>query len=172
MVNFENKILQTVTEKLKLRRMRFRVDPAIANLEDFDGDTSYEGYVLNENAGVLTILVIDPSDGVRQTQAFSKGINVLSPDINIFKKNIIGLLINKVPEQVLLQIRNAATFDEVEQLARQNGATDEQVQSAQQPPQNESTINEQGILSRAVGKAAALPTALLRIPCSLMVDSF
>ena len=153
-MNFENKILQTVTEKLKLRRMRFRVDPAIANLEDFDGDTSYEGYVLNENEGVVTILVIDPSSGVRQTQAYSNSLNVLSPDLNVFKKNIIQQLLNQVPEQVLMQIQNAATFDEVEQLARQNGATDEQVQSAQQPVKCENTLNEQGLLRRTVGKAA------------------
>lgn len=153
MVNFENKILKTVTEKLRLRRMRFKVDPAIANLEDFDGDTSYEGYVLNENQGVVTILIVDPNNGVRQTQAYSQSLNVLSPDLNVFKKNIVQMLLNKVPEQVLMQIQNAATFDEVEQLARQNRATNEQIQSAQSSLKNENTLNEQNRVRSAIGKA-------------------
>ena len=147
-------MLRTVVEKLKLRRMRFKVDPAIANLEDFDGDTSYEGYVLNENHGVVTILIVDPNNGVRQTQAYAQSLNVLSPDLNVFKKNMIKVLMNSVSEQVLMQIQNAATFDEVEQLARQNGATDEQVKSAQQPMSSESTIAEQGPLGKAVKGAA------------------
>lgn len=154
MVNFENKILQTVTEKLKLRRMRFKVDPAIANLEDFDGDTSYEGYVLNENEGVLNILVVDPSNQVRQTAVFSNAINVLSDNLNDFKKNLVRIILNKVPEQVLQQIQNASTFDEVELLAKQNGANDDDIKNAYRSFNNESTINEQGLLRRTLGKAS------------------
>jgi hypothetical protein len=104
--------------------------------------------VLNENQGVVTILIIDPNNGVRQTQVYAQSLNVLSPDLNVFKKNMIKVLMNSVSEQVLMQIQNAATFDEVEQLARQNGATDEQVKSAQQPMNSESTITEQGPISK------------------------
>ena len=86
-MNFEKIVLKTVQEKLKLRRMRFKVDPAISNLEDFKGDTSYEGYVLNENEGVMTILVIDPKTGVRQTMAATDSIDVLSNNLNMFKKD-------------------------------------------------------------------------------------
>jgi len=148
-VNFENKMLRTVVEKLKLRRMRFKVDPAISNLEDFKGDTSYEGYVLNENEGVMTILVIDPKTGVRQTMAATDSIDVLSNNLNMFKKSLVQTILNKVPEQVLVQIQNASTYDEVEQLAKQNGATDDDIKTAYRKQTNESlTVNEQGPISK------------------------
>jgi hypothetical protein len=159
-VNFEKTVLRMLVEKLKLRRMRFKVDPAISNLEDFDGNTSYEGYVLNENDGVLNILVIDPNNQVRQTSVFSKGLNVLSDNLNEFKRNLVRIILKKVPEQVLQQIHNASTFDDVEQLAKQNGANDDDIKNAYRSFNTESTINEQtpltssGLLRRTVGKAA------------------
>lgn len=143
-----------VVEKLKLRRMRFKVDPAISNLEDFDGNTSYEGYVLNENEGVLNILVVDPNNQVRQTAVFANAVNVLSNNLNEFKRNLIRIIMKKVPEQVLVQIQNASTFDEVEQLAKQNGANDDDIKNAYRSFNTESTLNEQGLLRRTVGKAA------------------
>jgi len=160
-VKFEDSILQTITEKLKLRRMRFKVDPAISNLEDFDGNTSYEGYVLNENEGVLNILVVDPNNQVRQTAVFAKGLNVLSNNLNEFKRNLIRLILNKVPEQVLQQIQNSPTFDEVELLAKQNGANDDDIKNAYRNFHNESALNEQGIISRTVGKTADIAKDVL-----------
>jgi len=160
-VKCEDSILQTITEKLKLRRMRFKVDPAISNLEDFDGNTSYEGYVLNENEGVLNILVVDPNNQVRQTAVFAKGLNVLSNNLNEFKRNLIRLILNKVPEQVLQQIQNSPTFDEVELLAKQNGANDDDIKNAYRNFHNESALNEQGIISRTVGKTADIAKDVL-----------
>ena len=160
-MKFENCILQTISEKLKLRRMRFKVDPAIANLEDFDGDTSYEGYILNENEGVLNILVIDPSNGVRQTYAAADSINVLSDNLNEFKRNLIRLLLKKIPEQALEQIQNSPTFDEVELIAKQNGANDDDIKNAYRNFHNESALNEQGIISRTVGKTADIAKDVL-----------
>jgi len=153
-VNFEKMMLRTVVEKLKLRRMRFKVDPAISNLEDFDGNTSYEGYILNENEGVLNILVVDPNNQVRQTAVFSNAVNVLSNNLLEFKRNLVRIVLKKVPEQVLEQIQNASTFDEVEQLAKQNGATEDDIKNAYRSFNTESTLNEQGLLRRTIGKAA------------------
>lgn len=153
-MNFEKMMLRTVVEKLKLRRMRFKVDPAISNLEDFDGNTSYEGYVLNENEGVLNILVVDPNNQVRQTAVFSNAVNVLSNNLVEFKRNLVRIILKKVPEQVLEQIQNASTFDEVEQLAKQNGATEDDIKNAYRTFNTESTLNEQGLLRRTIGKAA------------------
>ena len=169
-MKFEDSILQTITEKLKLRRMRFKVDPAISNLEDFDGNTSYEGYILNENEGVLNILVVDPNNQVRQTTVFAKGLNVLSNNLNEFKRNLIRLILNKVSEQVLQQIQNSSTFDEVELLVKQNGGTDDDIKNAYRSFNTESALNEQdtlasitseipgaksgGLVRRTLGKAA------------------
>lgn len=153
-MNFEKMMLRTVVEKLKLRRMRFKVDPAISNLEDFDGNTSYEGYILNENEGVLNILVVDPNNQVRQTAVFSNAVNVLSNNLLEFKRNLVRIVLKKVPEQVLEQIQNASTFDEVEQLAKQNGATEDDIKNAYRSFNTESTLNEQGLLRRTIGKAA------------------
>ncbi|NBW58270.1 hypothetical protein EBR43_10930 [bacterium] len=161
-MNFEKTVLRTIVEKLKLRRMRFKVDPAISNLEDFDGNTSYEGYVLNENDGVLNILVIDPNNQVRQTSVFSKGLNVLSDNLNEFKRNLVRIILKKVPEQVLEQIQNASTFDEAEQLAKQNGADDNDIKNAYRSFNTESTLNEQGLAQtarRAVQKAKDISTS-------------
>jgi len=164
-VNFEKIMLRTVVEKLKLRRMRFRVDPAISNLEDFDGNTSYEGYILNENEGVLNILVVDPNNQVRQTAVFAKGLNVLSNNLVEFKRNLIRIILKKVPEQVLEQIQNASTFDEVEQLAKQNGATEDDIKNAYRSFNTESTLNEQDYLDKATQKAGELTAAVAsRIP--------
>ena len=160
-MKFENCILKTLTEKLKLRRMRFKVDPAISNLEDFDGNTSYEGYILNENEGVLNILVVDPNNQVRQTTVFAKGLNVLSNNLNEFKRNLIRLLLNKIPEQALEQIQNSPTFDEVELIAKQNGANDDDIKNAYRNFHNESSLNEQGIISRTVGKTADIAKDVL-----------
>ena len=160
-MKFEDSILQTITEKLKLRRMRFKVDPAISNLEDFDGNTSYEGYILNENEGVLNILVVDPNNQVRQTTVFAKGLNVLSNNLNEFKRNLIRLLLNKIPEQALEQIQNSPTFDEVELIAKQNGANDDDIKNAYRNFHNESSLNEQGIISRTVGKTADIAKDVL-----------
>jgi len=164
-VKFEDSILQTITEKLKLRRMRFKIDPAISNLEDFDGNTSYEGYVLNENEGVLNILVVDPNNQVRQTAVFAKGLNVLSNNLNEFKRNLIRLILNKVPEQVLQQIQNSSTFDEVELLAKQNGGTDDDIKNAYRSFNTESALNEQGPLGKAAQKATdTLASVASKIP--------
>jgi len=160
-VKFENCILQTISEKLKLRRMRFKIDPAISNTEDFKGDLSYEGYILNENEGVLNILVIDPSNGVRQTYAAADSINVLSDNLNEFKRNLIRLLLKKIPEQALEQIQNSPTFDEVELIAKQNGANDDDIKNAYRNFHNESALNEQGIISRTVGKTADIAKDVL-----------
>lgn len=160
-MNFEKKVLHTIVEKLKLRRMRFKVDPAISNLEDFDGNTSYEGYVLNENDGVLNILVVDPNNQVRQTAVFAKGIDILSDNLDNFKKNIIRFLIQKAPEQVLVQIQNASTFDEIEQLAKSNGATEQDIKNAYRTINSENTINEQGLLRRTIGKTADITKDVL-----------
>lgn len=151
-MKFENIVLQTVSEKLKLRRMRFKVDPALSNTEDFDGDVSYEGFVLNENEGVLNILVIDPNNGVRQTFAATNSVNILSDNLNQFKRNLVHLLMQKVSEQILLQIQNAPTFDEVEQIAKQNGATDEDIKNAYRKLATDSTVTEANALTRAAGK--------------------
>jgi len=151
-VKFENIVLQTVSEKLKLRRMRFKVDPALSNTEDFNGDVSYEGFVLNENEGVLNILVIDPNNGVRQTFAATNSVNILSDNLNQFKRNLVHLLMQKVSEQILLQIQNAPTFDEVEQIAKQNGATDEDIKNAYRKLATDSTVTEANALTRAAGK--------------------
>jgi len=151
-VKFENIVLQTVSEKLKLRRMRFKVDPALSNTEDFNGDVSYEGFVLNENEGVLNILVIDPNNGVRQTFAATNSVNILSDNLNQFKRNLVRLLMQKVSEQILLQIQNAPTFDEVEQIAKQNGATDEDIKNAYRKLATDSTVTEANALTRAAGK--------------------
>ena len=164
-MKFEDSILQTITEKLKLRRMRFKVDPAISNLEDFDGNTSYEGYILNENEGVLNILVVDPNNQVRQTAVFAKGLNVLSNNLNEFKRNLIRLILNKVPEQVLQQIQNSSTFDEVELLAKQNGGTDDDIKNAYRSFNTESALNEQGPLGKAAQKATdTLASVASKIP--------
>ena len=160
-MKFENCILQTISEKLKLRRMRFKIDPAISNTEDFKGDLSYEGYILNENEGVLNILVIDPSNGVRQTYAAADSINVLSDNLNEFKRNLIRLLLKKIPEQALEQIQNSPTFDEVELIAKQNGANDDDIKNAYRNFHNESALNEQGIISRTVGKTADIAKDVL-----------
>ena len=151
-MKFENCILKTLTEKLKLRRMRFKVDPAIANLEDFDGDTSYEGYILNENEGMMNILIIDPNNQVHQTMAVSKGIDILSDNLNEFKRNIIKTIMNKCPEQVLLQIQNAGTFDEIEQLAKTNGANDQDIKNAYRNFNTENTIREETLTRKATRK--------------------
>jgi len=164
-VNFEKMMLRTVVEKLKLRRMRFKVDPAISNLEDFDGNTSYEGYILNENEGVLNILVVDPNNQVRQTAVFSNAVNVLSNNLVEFKRNLVRIILKKVPEQVLEQIQNASTFDEVEQLATQNGATEDDIKNAYRSFNTESTLNEQGILGRAAQKAKDVTaSAVSKVP--------
>jgi len=160
-VKFEKCILQTISEKLKLRRMRFKIDPAISNTEDFKGDMSYEGYILNENEGVLNILVIDPSNGVRQTYAAADSVNVLSDNLNEFKRNLIRLLLKKIPEQALEQIQNSPTFDEVELIAKQNGANDQDIKNAYRNFHNESALNEQGIISRTVGKTADIAKDVL-----------
>ena len=160
-MKFEKCILQTISEKLKLRRMRFKIDPAISNTEDFKGDMSYEGYILNENEGVLNILVIDPSNGVRQTYAAADSINVLSDNLNEFKRNLIRLLLKKIPEQALEQIQNSPTFDEVELIAKQNGANDQDIKNAYRNFHNESALNEQGIISRTVGKTADIAKDVL-----------
>ena len=160
-MKFENCILQTISEKLKLRRMRFKIDPAISNTEDFKGDLSYEGYILNENEGVLNILVIDPSNGVRQTYAAADSVNVLSDNLNEFKRNLIRLLLKKIPEQALEQIQNSPTFDEVELIAKQNGANDDDIKNAYRNFHNESALNEQGIISRTVGKTADIAKDVL-----------
>ena len=160
-MKFENCILQTISEKLKLRRMRFKIDPAISNTEDFKGDMSYEGYILNENEGVLNILVIDPSNGVRQTYAAADSVNVLSDNLNEFKRNLIRLLLKKIPEQALEQIQNSPTFDEVELIAKQNGANDQDIKNAYRNFHNESALNEQGIISRTVGKTADIAKDVL-----------
>ena len=151
-MKFENIVLQTVSEKLKLRRMRFKVDPALSNTEDFNGDVSYEGFVLNENEGVLNILVIDPNNGVRQTFAATNSVNILSDNLNQFKRNLVHLLMQKVSEQILLQIQNSPTFDEVEQIAKQNGATDEDIKNAYRKLATDSTVTEANALTRAAGK--------------------
>lgn len=160
-MNFEKTVLKTIVEKLKLRRMRFKVDPAISNLEDFDGNTSYEGYVLNENDGVLNILVVDPNNQVRQTAVFAKGVDILSDNLNSFKKNIIRFLIQKAPEQVLVQIQNASTFDEVEQIAKNSGANDEDIKNAYRTVNSENTLNEQSLLRRTIGKTADIAKDVL-----------
>jgi hypothetical protein len=141
--------------------MRFKIDPAISNTEDFKGDLSYEGYILNENEGVLNILVIDPSNGVRQTYAAADSINVLSDNLNEFKRNLIRLLLKKIPEQALEQIQNSPTFDEVELIAKQNGANDDDIKNAYRNFHNESALNEQGIISRTVGKTADIAKDVL-----------
>jgi len=160
-VKFEQSILKTIVEKLKLRRMRFKVDPAISNLEDFDGNTSYEGYVLNENDGVLNILVIDPNNQVRQTAVVAKGVNVLSDNLNHFKRNLIKLLLNKIPVQAQEQLQNAPTFDEVELIAKNNGATEDDIKNAYRTFNSESVVNEQGLIRRTVGKTADIAKDVL-----------
>jgi len=160
-VKFENSILKTIVEKLKLRRMRFKVDPAISNLEDFDGNTSYEGYVLNENEGMLNILVIDPNNQVRQTNVFAKGLDVLSDNLDEFKRNLVRTIMNKVPTQALEQIQNAPTFEEVELLAKNNGATEDDIKNAYRKFNTESVVSEQGLVRRTVGKTADIAKDVL-----------
>jgi len=160
-VKFENSILKTIVEKLKLRRMRFKVDPAISNLEDFDGNTSYEGYVLNENEGMLNILVIDPNNQVRQTNVFAKGLDVLSDNLDEFKRNLVRTIMNKVPTQALEQIQNAPTFEEVELLAKNNGATEDDIKNAYRKFNTESVVSEQGLVRRIVGKTADIAKDVL-----------
>lgn len=160
-MKFENSILKTIVEKLKLRRMRFKVDPAISNLEDFDGNTSYEGYVLNENEGMLNILVIDPNNQVRQTNVFAKGLDVLSDNLDEFKRNLVRTIMNKVPTQALEQIQNAPTFEEVELLAKNNGATEDDIKNAYRKFNTESVVSEQGLVRRTVGKTADIAKDVL-----------
>lgn len=169
-MKFENCILKTLTEKLKLRRMRFKVDPAIANLEDFDGDTSYEGYILNENEGMMNILIIDPNNQVHQTMAVSKGIDILSDNLNEFKRNIIKTIMNKCPEQVLLQIQNAGTFDEIEQLAKTNGANDQDIKNAYRNFNTENTIREETLTRKATRKAGELAKGVVKGTSGTVAD--
>ena len=169
-MKFENCILKTLTEKLKLRRMRFKVDPAIANLEDFDGDTSYEGYILNENEGMMNILIIDPNNQVHQTMAVSKGIDILSDNLNEFKRNIIKTIMNKCPEQVLLQIQNAGTFDEIEQLAKTNGANDQDIKNAYRNFNTENTIREETLTRKATRKASELAKGVVKGTSGTVAD--
>ena len=169
-MKFENCILQTISEKLKLRRMRFKIDPAISNTEDFKGDMSYEGYILNENEGVLNILVIDPSNGVRQTYAAADSVNVLSDNLNEFKRNLIRLLLKKIPEQALEQIQNSPTFDEVELIAKQNGANDQDIKNAYRNFNTESTIREETLTRKATRKVGELAKNVVKGTSGTVAD--
>ena len=56
-----SKVIEEGLKNTSLKRIRVKIDPAVVSKEcDFSKCNGYEGYILEENAGSLKVLVLTP----------------------------------------------------------------------------------------------------------------
>jgi hypothetical protein len=119
-------LLETCFNKLTaLQRVRVKVDPStIPYASDLSECPSYEGYVLEENDGVVKVLMIQPNVGVETIPAASVEPVDDGCDSNILdelKRFILQHLNLQESDPLFDQILNCTSLDEVEIFLQQSG---------------------------------------------------
>jgi hypothetical protein len=119
-------LLETCFNKLTtLQRVRVKVDPsAIPHADDLSECPSYEGYVLEENDGIVKVLMIQPTVGVETMPATS--VELADDDCNSnildeLKQFILQHLNLQEGDPLFDQIQNCSSLDEVEIFLQQSG---------------------------------------------------
>lgn len=121
-----NFLFETSFNKLTaLQRVRVKVDPlTVLHADDLSECPSYEGYVLEENNGVIKILMVQPSVGIENIP-----VNNIEPvendcEMNIFdelKHYILQDLELQENDPLFTQITNCSNLDEIETFLLQSG---------------------------------------------------
>ena len=124
------KVIEEGLRNTSLKRIRVKIDPAIVSKEcDFTKCDGYEGYILEENAGSLKVLVLTPDMTIEDIPA--EFLEYLASEdeadtFEEFKKFIIQRLVKdgKAENDPLLQnICNSDCINDIEQYVKQCGYT-------------------------------------------------
>jgi hypothetical protein len=121
-----NLLLETWFNKLTaLQRVRIKVDPsAIPQADDLSECPSYEGYVLEENDGMVKILVVQPTVGIETLPVSSIEPTDDECEVNILdqlKQFILQQLQLQESDPLFIQIINCSNLDEIETFLQQSG---------------------------------------------------
>lgn len=57
------RIFEKTLQNANLRRVRLKIDPLLANLENYADVSSFEGYILKEDADVVEFMIFGPPNG-------------------------------------------------------------------------------------------------------------
>lgn len=121
-------LLETCINKLTaLPRVRIKVDPsAILQADDLSECPSYEGYVLEENDGVVKVLMLQPTVGIETLPASSIEFTD-DCDVSVLdelKDFILQELQLQDGDPLLLQVANCSSLDELEAFLQQSGCSE------------------------------------------------
>jgi hypothetical protein len=122
-------LLETCFNKLTaLQRVRIKVDPStIPHADDLSECPSYEGYVLEENDGIVKILMVQPTVGIETLPASSiepTDNDCESNTLDELKKFILQRLQLQECDPLFTQIINCTSLDEVETFLQQSGCSE------------------------------------------------
>jgi hypothetical protein len=104
-----------------LKRIRIKVDPRHASYENFKSIDSYEGYILEENAQIVRVMVIKQGSPVVDIPAAALAKPGLLDHFKYFLLNKLQLLDS---DPSFFNIVNAARFEDVEEVLKMRGTTD------------------------------------------------
>lgn len=121
-------LLETCINKLTaLPRVRIKVDPsAILQANDLSECPSYEGYVLEEDDGVVKVLMLQPTVGIEMVPASSIEFTD-DCDVSVLdelKNFILQQLQLQEDDPLFIQVANCSSLDELETFLQQSGCSE------------------------------------------------
>ena len=118
-MKFEEVFIENVGKRLK--RIRIKVDPRHASFENYRFIDSYEGYILEENAQFIKLMVIKTGSPVVEVPQDA----LMEPALlDHFKYFVMEHAHMSDTEPAFVNVKNAARYEDVEIVLKQRGTTD------------------------------------------------
>lgn len=128
-----NQIISENIERMNLKKVRIKVDPAIVGIsKDLSNCNGYEGYVLAEDEKSLKILVINPdlqgdTSVMNIPPEYLEKLANINDNLNALKEFIILALGVSADDPIIHQLAASESIDDVEVFLRDKGLTDEDI---------------------------------------------
>jgi len=128
-----NQIILESIEKMNLKRVRIKVDPANVSVnKDLSNCNGYEGYVLAEDEKSLKILVINPdlqgdTSVMDIPPEYLERLANINDNLDALKEFIILALGVPADDPIIQQLAASESIDDVEVFLRDKGLTDEDI---------------------------------------------
>ena len=118
-MRFDEVFIENVGKRLK--KIRIKVDPRHASFENYRFIDSYEGYILEENAQFVRVMVIKMGSPVVDIPQDA----LMAPStLDHFKYFILKHLQMLDSEPAFDNVKNAARFEDVEIVLKHRGTTE------------------------------------------------
>lgn len=120
-----NKVIENIAYNQKLKRIRIKCDPLNREHEAFKAYAGYEGYVLQECEGAVSIVIMQPGKDMNPvvdvpSSMVAPAQNIMGTKLDLLK----AFLVQKLGEQIGSLIAQLQDIVAIEAMLRDNGIDD------------------------------------------------